>query len=345
MNSSSIFWKSVEAIGQGAREAALKRYLNEAYGLIRPYLMPCPNLASQIACPRTLEGHGCQYRIVEEPEPDGTHAAVCDQHHCPTKFHTREELVRYTLNPQLMIPAIARCLGLHPQIGPMVDDAWQIGHVPGSAMIVPVLFTRVKEEISMRRVFQSLILKGSRRFVLVTPSVRYLGNPCSPLHAQINGQTLPLDEVTEMNGHEPVLTVAGRVRWKKLKETIGGTAVLGVTFPTPPDAAWHDLTLVFRDGHTVVASIGHIKAAYTFQDMGMVNRKNLAPDEQWQLLYQFAEEMGVFTWTSQYADYRNKKRKGRLAARLKAFFGIPGSPFSFRQEDGGWETVFNIRIA
>jgi hypothetical protein len=344
MSSTSTFWRSVEAIGGGAREAALKYCLGETYYLIRPYLMPCPELASQIACERTLEGHSCLYRIIEEPEADGTYAAVCDEHHCPTKFVTREERVRYTINPQLMTPAIARCLGLHPQVSLIVDEVWQVGDLPGATQRTPVLFTRVKHEDAMQRVLETLIIKGSRRLILVTPSARYLSDTCRELLARDESLTLPLDEVTEIKGHGPVLTDAGRVRWREIEQQIGGTAVLGVTFPTPPGAAWHDLTLVFRDGHTLVASMGTVKGAYTFQDMGMVNRKNLVPDEQWRLLYHFAEEMGEFAWTSKHADHRNKRRKGRLAARLKAFFGIYGNPFVYRKDTGGWESAFSIRI-
>ena len=339
-----MFWRSVEAIGSGARDAALRRYLSESYEQIRPYLMPCPELTTHIACERTLEGHYCKYRIADVTEEDGTYAAMCDEHFCPTKFYLREELVRYTINPQLLLPAIARCLGLHPQVSLVADDVWNVGQLPGIPTVAPVLFTRVKDEHAMRRVLQSLVIEEISRFVLVTPTSRYyMGGHCASLLSRMERQVLPLEEVTKMNGPEPVLTETGRVRWQKVKEIVGGATVLGATFPTPPGADWHDLTLVFRDGHTVTASIGSVRETYTFQDMGMVNRNNLTPDEQWQLLQHFAEEMGAFTWTSKHADHRNKKRKGRLATRLRAFFGIPGNPFAYRREDGGWEAIFNIR--
>ena len=279
------------------------------------------------------------------PEEDGTYAAMCDEHFCPTKFYTREELVRYTINPQKLLPAIARWLGLHPQVRPVADAIWSLGQVPGTPTVVPVLFTRVKDACAMKRVLQLLIVEEILRFVLVTPTARYgMGGYCASLLSRDERQVFSLEEVTEIKGPEPILTETGRVRWQKVKEIVGGATVLGATFPTPPGADWHDLSLVFRDGHTVTASIGSVRETYTFQDMGMVNRNTLTPDEQWQLLYHFAEEMGVFTWRSQHADHRNKRRKGRLAARLRAFFGIPGNPFAYRRKDGGWEAIFNIRI-
>lgn len=291
-----------------------------------------------------MQGHFCQYRIADQAEEDGTYAAVCDDNHCQTKFYTLEELVRYTINPQKMALAIARCLGVHPQFCKVTTKCWQVGELPGSQTTVPILFTRVKFDDAMLQVIESLILKGQQRFILVTPTARYFNRASRDLLMQANSRALALDEITDIDGHQPVLTEAGRIRWQKLKEAVGGAAVLGTTFPTPPGAAWHDLTIVFRDGHTVVASIGSIREAYTFQNMGMVNQNSLSPDEQWQLLYHFAEEMGVFTWKNKHADHRNKKRKERLAARLKAFFGIPGNPFAYRKDNGGWEAVFNVRI-
>lgn len=338
-----MFWRSVEAIGSGARDVALRCYLSESYEQVRSYLIPCAELTQSIACERTLEGHYCKYRIADVPEEDGTYAAMCDEHFCPTKFYTREELVRYSINPQILVTAIARCLGLHPQVSSVADDVWQVGTLPAATERTAVLFTRVRYEDAMQRVLEALIIKGSRRFILVTPTARYLSEACQGLMARAESFSFPLDEVTEIVDHESVLTEAGRVLWQKVKEAIGGAIVLGATFPTPPGSAWHDLTLVFRDGHTLVASMGAVRKIYTFQDMGMVDRRTLLPDAQWLLLCHFAEEMGVFTWTSKHADHRNKKRKERLAAKLKAFFGIEEEPFAYRKEDGGWEAIFSVR--
>jgi hypothetical protein len=284
------------------------------------------------------------YRIADMPEEDGTYAAICDEHFCPTKFYTREELVRYTINPQLLVPTIARCLGLHPQVSLVADDVWQVGTLPAATERTPVLFTRVRYEDAMQRVLKALIIKGSRHFILVTPTARYLNELCRDLLARAEALVFPLDEVTVINGHKPALTEAGRVRWQKVKEEIGGTGVVEAVFPTPPGSKWQDLSLVFRDGYTLTASMGSIRATYTFQSMGMANRKKMIPDEQWQLLYHFAEEMGTFTWQSKYAGPRNKKRKTRLSARLRAVFGISGSPFVYRKDSRGWETVFHTRI-
>ena len=135
MSSVNIFWRSIEDVGAGTRDAALRRYLGERFAHVRPYLMLCAELTSHIACERTREGHYCKYRIADVPEEDGTYAAMCDEHFCPTKFYTREELVRYTINPQILLPAIARCLGLHPQVRPVADDVWNVGQLPGTPTV------------------------------------------------------------------------------------------------------------------------------------------------------------------------------------------------------------------
>ena len=195
----------------------------------------------------------------------------------------------------------------------------------------------------MRQALEHLLLEGWKGFVWVTPSARYIDAQVQQLLSRNESASFTLDEVTEFEGQDIVLNEQGVVRWKKVRESLGGGTVLGAIFPTPQGAGWHDLTLIFRDGHTLVATIGRTKATYTYQDMGMVDRRKLTPDAQWALLYNFAEEMGIFTWSSHHADHRNKKRKERLATKLKNFFGIQGEPFYYQKDDGGWEAVFNIR--
>ena len=321
----------------------MHKALGDTYALIAPYLVPTEDLTTRIACERWMQGHGCLYRIVDTPEPDGTFAAVCDENRCPTKFYTRKDLVRYTIGLQRIGLAVAECLGLHPQVEEIATDVLRIGSLPGSERPVPVLFMREKLEDVFERRLKKLFIGGMDNFLLLVPTMRRVSDGVRQVLARAEAEVLPMDEITEIREHEPVLTDAGQVRWQQMKATLGGPAVLGATFPTPPGAHWHDLTLVFRDGHTVSASIGAAHGIYTYKDMGMFRQDNQDPTAQWTLLRHFAEEMGLFTWDSRQADRRNQKRKERLAASLKAFFGIPDEPFAYRKEDGGWEAVFNVR--
>ena len=343
MSSASMFWRSVEAIGSGARDVALQRYESESYEQVRPYLMPCADLTHFIACERTLEGHYCKYRIADVPEDDGTYAAMCDEHFCPTKFYTREELVRYTINPQILVPAISRCLGLHSQVSAVTDDVWQVGTLPVATERTLVLFTRVRDEDAMQRVLEALIIKGSRRFILVTPTARYLSETCRGLLTRAESLLFPLDEETAIHGHEPTLTEVGRVRWLKTKESIGGVGALQAVFPTPPGSRWLDLTLTFRDGHILLARIGDTAMKLSFQEMGMEDGRSKGPNRQWWLLRAFAEERGVMDWSSRHAHPRNQKQKELLASRLSAFFGIEGEPILTMDRGKRWETVFTIQ--
>ena len=118
-------------LGDGARDPILRQHLGETYGQIQPYLIPSGYLAQSLPCVNYPLGHHCNYRVVEEPEPDGTFAAVCDQHFCPIKFLTREERVKYTVNLRVLGEAVAHCLGLHPQV--KERDHWlQIGLLSGA---------------------------------------------------------------------------------------------------------------------------------------------------------------------------------------------------------------------
>lgn len=325
----------------------MQRYLGADYHRVRPYLMPTGTLAKTVACKRTLKGHGCQYRIVEESEPDGTYAAVCDNQHCPMLFFKRAELVRYTLNPQLLCPVIARCLGLRSQPPEAVSEVkhpvWIIGwltRAAGSAL--PVVFTRACHEDEKQSILANLILRPLNEIILVTPTGRCHNCRIKKLLDQIGGGVLHLDEVTELQDHEPVLTEPGRTQWEALKASIHCT--VGSAFPTPVGARWWDLSLRFRDGHTLVATIGRESRPLSFRDIGMEDSRTKSPNRQWRLLYAFAEERGILDWSSRHAHPRNQKQKELLASRLKSFFGLEGEPILTVGGGSRWETVFNVSL-
>ena len=113
-------------------------------------------------------------------------------------------------------------------------------------------------------------------------------------------------------------------------------------FPTPPDATWEEVSIQFRDGHTVSAKVRDAKGVFNYTEMGMVDRKSGNPTVQWQLLRAFADGHGLLDWLSRGADRKNQKRREKLARNLRAFFRIEGDPFTVIEGGRGWQTRFAI---
>lgn len=113
-------------------------------------------------------------------------------------------------------------------------------------------------------------------------------------------------------------------------------------FPTPPDATWEDVSIQFRDGHTVSVKASDVTGVFTYAEMGMVDRRSGKPTVQWKLLRAFAAGHGLLDWASREADRKNQKRRELLARDLRAFFRIEGDPFSVMEDGRGWRTRFAI---
>jgi len=113
-------------------------------------------------------------------------------------------------------------------------------------------------------------------------------------------------------------------------------------FPTPPDASWGDVSIRFKDGHTVSVKAKTAGGVFNYTQMGMANKKNGNPTVQWELLKTFADERGILDWSSNKAHRHNQKRRELLAANLRDFFRIEGDPFRLTDDGKGWQARFII---
>lgn len=106
--------------------------------------------------------------------------------------------------------------------------------------------------------------------------------------------------------------------------------------------SWAELRIKFKDGHNVSVSIDGTSKVLSYEELGFVDRRKSAPDAQWQLLHDFADGHGVFTWDHPKADRRQQKRREKLSAALMGYFGLPDDPIDFVRETKGWKTRFSL---
>ncbi|MBF0160018.1 MAG: hypothetical protein HQL58_10910 [Magnetococcales bacterium] len=108
-------------------------------------------------------------------------------------------------------------------------------------------------------------------------------------------------------------------------------------FPTPPDALWNNLQIIFLDGHRVTAicttRTQKVERTLNFTQMNMINRNNGGPDVQWKLLETLANVNGIITMTGPAYDPNNQKRVERLNKTLQQFFGIEGHAIVWDKND------------
>lgn len=339
MNNLSSFWKSFEALPHGGArlEAWQRTFGAELFERVASrYLRPAGGIVARVGCERTRRTGDCAYRVVEHE--DGTVAGVCDQGRCERTIFKREDLAAFTLNEDRLVEDIALLPGITPRSAAVLPGPGANRHIGviGQDPAAAVILVRQRDREDCERFLSGYFRDHPQRTVVVAPTRRHLGGLCGWDRLL---EPFYLEDHFKLKGDQLIPTRQGLQAWQNILGRLSGSA----TRPALPEKTrWHDLILRFIDGHTLAVKANSFSARYTYLEMGMVDKRDKCPDSQWDLLRSFASEHGSLDWSSKAASLHNKKRKQRLSRCLKAFFGIPGEPFRYNAETGGWESVFTI---
>jgi len=107
-----------------------------------------------------------------------------------------------------------------------------------------------------------------------------------------------------------------------------------------PNTRWKDITIKFKDGHTVNIEAKDLNVCVNYKDMGFEDERSRLPNKQWKLLQLLAHYKGELFWGQPGADEKVKKKKQLLADTLKVYFQIEEDPF-LRYE---YQKTYKIKI-
>lgn len=280
--------------------------------------------------------------------PDGGLIAVCER----TGGQTAVDSVVVALR-RLEVSVIARglseAMGLGGTACPVEDapGAWSVGdYVPFAGERFPVYLVTAGDEHSLRVTCNALAGISTRPFVLVTPTRRLATPRFHDRLGAVGSGWLALSECARLHG-------SGRVQLRQRLDAllhpflaIHLPNLFGAPrrprFPTPPAAGWPDVRIRFSDAHTVAVTVGSVSSQFTYEGMGMEDKRSRRPTQQWKLLHSFATGGGVLTWEHASASRRNQKRRERLAKDLQSFFGIDEDPFEYDEDLKGWRARFTV---
>lgn len=341
------FWQAIESIpGPAAVAAEWQRLTGAEYKATRGFLRPSGDLAESYPCPDP-KNPGTAHKVVHHG-PDEI-VGVCPDG-CPTTRLTRGDIIVWELDRVALDRAVAEALALHPVLESQADDlpkTTRIGtYVPYAGFRFPVFLTIRLEPDEFQQVADGLVAGNDTPFILLALTRDLCEPACEALLKRRKACLIPLCEVL-------VLDERGRFVLGE-NMTVDGvladfrSAVLPpaedqsgmVFFPTPPDTRWEDITIRFRDNHTVSINAGGVSRVCHYTKMGMADGRNGRPTKQWELLRDFAETHGHFDWSNRKAGRTKQKQRETLADNLRAFFRIEGDPFV--SEGNGWRAVFDV---
>ena len=343
------FWQTLESVpGPAAVAAEWRRLLGPEHDLVRGFLRPCAGLAESYPCPDP-KNVGTVHKVVVHG-PDHI-VGVCPDGCAPARL-SRADIVVWELDHAAWGRSVADAFGLRYG-GTSVDSlpkTAQIGtYAPYAGFRFPVYLTIRMEAAEFRQVVDGLLARNDAPFILLAPTRTLCKPACEELLTRRKACFVPLCEVL-------VLDERGRfVLGENL--TIDGiladfrSAVLPpaedqsgmIFFTTPPDARWEDVTIRFRDDHTVSVNVGGVSRVCHYTKMGMADGRNGNPTKQWELLRDFAEAHGHFDWSNRKAGRTKQKQRETLADNLCAFFRIGGDPFVV--DGSGWRARFAVSLA
>ncbi len=347
-NRKSGFWHALEAVpGTAAVDIEWKALLGSDYETAKAFLRPNGKMAASHPC-MVQRGCGCEHEVVVHDSEDIVAVCRCERG-CETFSLQRSDIVVYELDRRALDASLAKVFGLFEETDSATDlpGTTRIGvYSPYAGYRFPVYLTIQIEPDDFSEVLDGLLGRNEAPFFLLAPT-RGLCTAKAEKRLMDRGSSfVPLFENVVVDAKrqfrllQALEDILAQFRSNNLPSSKEGDSM--VFFPTPPDASWRDVSIRFKDGHTVSIKVKSVQRILNFTQMGMANKKNGNPTVQWKLLETFAEERGILDWSSNKAHRSNQKRRELLAANLREFFRIEGDPFRMTDGGKGWQARFLI---
>lgn len=345
-------WRALEVMPvlSGVR-VAWKEIAGEDYSAIAPFLRPSQDPATTYPCPEPGDD-GCPRGIVIHAP--GDIVAVCRRspRSCESLTLTKDDIVIYTLDLPKLAAHMCALFGLKGDEPTPVDQLSRTLYLgafrPVAGLTLPAYLTFQHDRDDFAQVVERLVARDRRPFILVAPTTDFLA-PASAELMQTRGSIAfgmadftAADESGAIVSEKRVNEILKEFRDRVIHATAAETKDGMVFFPTPPETTWPEVEIRFKDGFTVSVNVLGERGVFNYTQMGMANKKDAEPTKQWTLLHNLAQEGGILTWDSQFADKKNQKRREVLAKDLHRFFRIEGDPIEPTKDRKGWQVRFKL---
>lgn len=350
-------WDVIETNGCKAPLYEWQSYLGCEFNVLRPYLMPTPEIATSYPCPSPgLEG--CPRTIITNK--GGFNFAICSCTEFPrncTKIPIdKDSITIYELRWNDFCQTLAQLLNIEHDFQKMQDyvHTFKIGdYMAHLAESFPVYLTFHYKTEHLKQVLIKLCnSRNSKPFILITSTLRKIDNDTislmekagatfmclsNILHRDIEGKlrlNVPPDEILK--------DFRNKIQKDDIEKQIESGKILSKFPALPKDTSWNELTVQFTDGHTVLFTCRGKSMTASYYDLGMAKSRAGKPTVVWDMLYQFAVNHGVIDWKSRSATLHVKKRKNRLCEIFNKIFTIPGNAIIWDKDAKQYRCLFTI---
>jgi len=316
--------------------------LGDEFSLVARFLLPTQRLAGSVKCPVPY-----RYCVHEVIFWKGEYVTSCPDG-CDSETLSREDIVIHRIDIASLGREIAAALELEAVPVEEVPNvfAWHVAnYAPSAGFRFPVFLSCIGEPSELEQAALALTVSDSPFFLMI-PTRTPITQRLTDILARAKSSLFIADEIIGMDtaGQLALLNDSPKMTIAKFHEVhvpqTGPTGDLFL-FPTPPGAAWSDVSILFKDAHTISAAAGGSAHVLNYSQLGMVDKNTSNPSKQWELLYRFALGNGKLDWRNTKPTIRDRKQKSRLTADLTRIFRIEGHPFLF-DGDGNWHAAFVV---
>jgi hypothetical protein len=340
------FWRALEILPRPAAERLeWRRLLGDEWPIAEPLLRQTGALVERVWCP-SPSGVDCPRRVIRHD--DGRIVAVCgdDPRNCDTLSLALEDIAVLELDIGRFAQALAGPLGLKPAPSWIREpDILELGkHQVAAGRGVPVVLLWARTPDQAGRAIEFLVHAMDAPFAVATPTGRFVGAEARAKIRSAGGMHLVLCDVLGADDHG---TLVGQHASQEVFAPVRQSATLGpqLAWVLPPDARWEELAFDFVELEVVNIRFRGETRRFEPEHLGMKNRKNGRPTLQWTLLQQLALAGGELDWMDREASISIKKQKQALSDRLKAAFGIEGSPIRWDEARSAYVARFLLRAS
>jgi hypothetical protein len=207
---------------------------------------------------------------------------------------------------------------------------------------VVLLWARAPDQAAQAIAF--LVHAMDAPFAVATPTDRFVGAETRARIRSVGGLHVLLCDALGADAHG---TLVGQHPSQEVFAPVRQSVTLGPqrAWVLPPDARWEELALDFVEFEVINVRFRSETRKLEPEHLGMKNRKNGRPTLQWSLLQQMALAGGQLAWSDPDATIRIKKQKQEMSNRLKAAFGIEGSPIKWDEARSAYVARFVLRAS
>jgi hypothetical protein len=325
-------WYAIEKMSAlKAIRARWQEYAQHDYSILEMILRPTSDQSFSYPCHMENEGY-CLRTVIREKNKI---FAVCSNFpKCCNKISLREEdIIIYECDYRKLSGFIAAALAINSNFSKTpCMHSFRIGSL-NSNNNIPVYLTLINDTAQLQNTITTIYATISTPFILLFPTHNLVTHAVEALFKSTGCIGIVLADIVGRDeaGHFMPLYALEKL----LPDYI-------VRKPIPAGLDWHDITMQFRDGHTIYIMYYSVHMVVNFTQLGMVNTKNGEPTKQWGLLQVFSQCGGKLSWDNAAAHFRLQKQKELLSKKLQEFFGINDEPIVWKKKERCYVTRFNI---